>query len=557
MPRKLLLADDSVTIQKVVELILSEGDFEITSVSDGEEALAKLSKVKPDIVLADIDMPKLGGFDLCKKIKADPATKHIPVLLLAGAFEPIDAARIKEVGAVDYLVKPFESQDLISKIESIFGKLDGGGGGGGGEEEPVELGAPQPKSKGKSKAPVEETVFEEQRDSIDVGSMDSGFLDDGKDLGFDDSHLTTRELKDVLSSLGEEGDEAPARSDEAEELEDSDELMAVLAEKSKEEARKADKSASPRQEETVTESDDILSGEGSLNTEELQGVMDGARKEVEKPHEIGATTMMDEDDIQKLLDEASAGEQQDDFKTEALSNIGDEIGEDSGERPGIDALLTEESPEDESMEFEEIDLLDETSGGAGGKPEPVREESRSRRPEPEPPEREDDYEVFQPSAPRSAALGDVLITVSEVNTLIKNVLSRKISHVINDEKIHFLFKAAVTEFLDDNFTEMRTDINGMFDGAINEKIDVLVGKVKVETIINQVISSTIKEVLGNLVNDVFKAARESTERYVKDLMEEQMPSLRVEMQKIVLKAVPEAAERLIKEEIEHIKSDFM
>jgi hypothetical protein len=329
--------------------------------------------------------------------------------------------------------------------------------------------------------------------------------------------------------------------------------MAVLAEKAREDAKKSKKSPPPqasREEETVTESDDILSSDGPLNTEELQGVMDGFQNKEEKSREIGATTMMDEDDIQKLLDEASAGEDRDEFKTEALFKMEDEI----GEAPSIDALLTEESPRDKPVELEELDIFDETAGGRAGRREPAEPAAKSRRPEPEPPD--DDYEIFQPSAPRSAAAGDVLITVSEVNTLIKNVLSRKISHVINDEKIHFLFKAAVTEFLDDNFTEMRTDINGMFDGAINDKIDVLVGKVKVETIINQVISSTIKEVLGNLVNDMFKTARESVERCVRDLMEEQMPSIRDEMQKVVLKTLPEVTERLIKEEIEQIKSDF-
>jgi len=114
--KKLLLADDSITIQKVVELILAEEDFEIKAFNNGDEALAVVSSFKPDIILADIEMPKMNGYQLCEKIKKDPAIHNIPVILLAGAFEPIDEELAKQAGADDYVIKPFESQELISKI---------------------------------------------------------------------------------------------------------------------------------------------------------------------------------------------------------------------------------------------------------------------------------------------------------------------------------------------------------------------------------------------------------------------------------------------------------
>ncbi|MDH4231934.1 MAG: response regulator [Nitrospirota bacterium] len=120
MAYKLLLADDSITIQKVVELVLAEEDFDIKSVSDGEEALNLLDSFKPDIVLADIEMPKVNGYNLCEKIKMNPATSHVPVILLAGAFEPVDEELAKQVGADDSVIKPFESQELISKINSAL-----------------------------------------------------------------------------------------------------------------------------------------------------------------------------------------------------------------------------------------------------------------------------------------------------------------------------------------------------------------------------------------------------------------------------------------------------
>lgn len=120
MAHRLLLADDSITIQKVVELVLAEEDFEIKSVGNGEDALNAVGTFNPDIVLADIDMPRMNGYQLCDKIKKDPKTSGIPVILLAGAFEPMDEELAREVGADDSVIKPFESQELISKINSAL-----------------------------------------------------------------------------------------------------------------------------------------------------------------------------------------------------------------------------------------------------------------------------------------------------------------------------------------------------------------------------------------------------------------------------------------------------
>ncbi|RPI35259.1 MAG: response regulator [Nitrospiraceae bacterium] len=126
MAHKLLLADDSITIQKVVELVLAEEDFEIKSVSNGEDALNILESFNPDIVLADIEMPKVNGYTLCEKIKKNLSTAHVPVILLAGAFEPMDEELARQVGADDSLIKPFESQELISKINALLAMVSAG-----------------------------------------------------------------------------------------------------------------------------------------------------------------------------------------------------------------------------------------------------------------------------------------------------------------------------------------------------------------------------------------------------------------------------------------------
>ncbi len=120
MAYKLLLADDSQTIQKVVELVLSPEGFEIMAYGNGEDAIKALGTVVPDVVLADVEMPKVSGYQLCEKVKQSASTRHVPVILLAGAFEPFDEDYAKSVGADDFILKPFESHELISKIKALL-----------------------------------------------------------------------------------------------------------------------------------------------------------------------------------------------------------------------------------------------------------------------------------------------------------------------------------------------------------------------------------------------------------------------------------------------------
>ena len=119
MAYRVLLADDSITIQKVVELILSDEDVQVESVSDGLEALESLRRYRPDVVLADIEMPRMNGYELCERIKGDPENRSIPVILLAGAFESFDENRARRAGAEEFIIKPFDSSDLIGKIDAV------------------------------------------------------------------------------------------------------------------------------------------------------------------------------------------------------------------------------------------------------------------------------------------------------------------------------------------------------------------------------------------------------------------------------------------------------
>ncbi|MBN2382817.1 response regulator [bacterium] len=122
MAYKILLADDSVTIQKVVELTFAESDYLVTSVSDGISALKKIKEIMPDVVLLDVFMPQMDGYQVCQKIKSDPVMKDIPVLLLTGTFESFDEEKADQVMADGYLTKPFESTELITQVENLARK---------------------------------------------------------------------------------------------------------------------------------------------------------------------------------------------------------------------------------------------------------------------------------------------------------------------------------------------------------------------------------------------------------------------------------------------------
>lgn len=125
--RKLLLADDSATIQKVVNLSFADEDIEITIAADGDSALEKFAENPPDLVLADVNLPGVGGYEICEFIKHDDKTKHIPVILLVGSFESFDEEKARSVGADDYMTKPFKSiRQLVTKVSGLLNTAEDG-----------------------------------------------------------------------------------------------------------------------------------------------------------------------------------------------------------------------------------------------------------------------------------------------------------------------------------------------------------------------------------------------------------------------------------------------
>lgn len=120
MSKTLLLADDSVVIQKLVGLSFANEDVEIVSTDNGDDAVIKARELRPDVVLADVVMPGKSGYEVCEAIKQDSTLAHIPVLLLTGTFEAFDETRASGVGADGHITKPFEAQALVERVKSVI-----------------------------------------------------------------------------------------------------------------------------------------------------------------------------------------------------------------------------------------------------------------------------------------------------------------------------------------------------------------------------------------------------------------------------------------------------
>ena len=118
---KVLVVDDEVYILHILDFILGAENYDVVTATDGEQALQKVREEKPDLVILDIMMPKLDGYETCRMIRNDAATKHIPVILLTAKGREIDQKLGREVGANDYMTKPFSPNKLIERVQAILG----------------------------------------------------------------------------------------------------------------------------------------------------------------------------------------------------------------------------------------------------------------------------------------------------------------------------------------------------------------------------------------------------------------------------------------------------
>lgn len=120
-PPTLLLADDSVAIQRIVALTFADQPLRLVVAKDGQDAINRMAAERPDIVLADTNMPCVDGYELARWVRQQPHLERVPVLLLAGATDPVDEQRLHDSGANGVLEKPFEPNHVISRVKELLG----------------------------------------------------------------------------------------------------------------------------------------------------------------------------------------------------------------------------------------------------------------------------------------------------------------------------------------------------------------------------------------------------------------------------------------------------
>jgi CheY-like chemotaxis protein len=116
--KRVLVVDDNDDLRELVRITLERGPFEVLEAADGQQALAAVQQTRPDLVLLDIEIPEVDGFAVCQRIKHDPTTAPIKVIMLTAAVQPEDRARAAAAGADGYVTKPFSLKSLISRLET-------------------------------------------------------------------------------------------------------------------------------------------------------------------------------------------------------------------------------------------------------------------------------------------------------------------------------------------------------------------------------------------------------------------------------------------------------
>ncbi|MBN1884109.1 MAG: response regulator [Candidatus Krumholzibacteriota bacterium] len=117
---KVLVVDDEVNITQILEFSIASEGYEVIAASNGEEAIEKARREQPDLIILDVMMPRIDGYEACRILKANPLTRNIPVMLLTAKGRDIDKRLGYEVGATDYIVKPFSPNKLVDRIHELL-----------------------------------------------------------------------------------------------------------------------------------------------------------------------------------------------------------------------------------------------------------------------------------------------------------------------------------------------------------------------------------------------------------------------------------------------------
>jgi CheY-like chemotaxis protein len=120
--RRILVVDDDVVIQKLLQVNFQMEGYEVSLAGDGVEALERVAEDPPDLILLDVMMPRMGGIECASKLKSDPETKDIPIIILSAKAQDADVKAGKAAGADEYVTKPFDPLDLLDRVANLIAR---------------------------------------------------------------------------------------------------------------------------------------------------------------------------------------------------------------------------------------------------------------------------------------------------------------------------------------------------------------------------------------------------------------------------------------------------
>jgi DNA-binding response OmpR family regulator len=124
-PPSVLIVDDEPNIVLSLQFLMKKTGFEVRTAKDGEEAMAEISRAAPDLVLLDVMMPKIDGFSICARIRANPEWKDMRIIMLTARGRDVEREKGLALGADDYITKPFSTKDAIARVEAVLGRPRG------------------------------------------------------------------------------------------------------------------------------------------------------------------------------------------------------------------------------------------------------------------------------------------------------------------------------------------------------------------------------------------------------------------------------------------------
>lgn len=130
MSKRILVVDDEPNIRLSLEFLLRKAGYEVTGVDDGEAALEAVKAAAPDLMLLDVSLPKLSGYEVCEAVRANPEWKGVRILMLTARGRDIEREKGLALGADDYVTKPFATRDVVERVQALIGPENDGKGAG-------------------------------------------------------------------------------------------------------------------------------------------------------------------------------------------------------------------------------------------------------------------------------------------------------------------------------------------------------------------------------------------------------------------------------------------